>query len=206
MGAVVGGTIGAIVDVILAMIIIILRHMLYTNKRQRGSYFNFNSRHVPIHFVSSSQTAAVSTTTSSSSQPVITQAQQAPELRLSTHHNQNKQIPRLHTINPLTLPSLQPLLLLTGFIQTTLLTTKKTMRNLTCPHHTNHLQLYPAAPSEPDVPPTAYPATAAAYPPPTTAAYPPPTTAAYPPPATASYPPPTVPPAVVPPTVAGQGN
>ena len=33
--------------------------------------------HVPIHFVSSSQTAAVSTTTSSSSQP-LTQAQQAP--------------------------------------------------------------------------------------------------------------------------------
>ena len=74
MGAVVGGTIGAIV--ILA-IIIVLWHMLYANKRQRGSYFNFNSRHVPIHFVSSSQTAAVSTTTSSSSQP-LTQAQQAP--------------------------------------------------------------------------------------------------------------------------------
>ena len=70
MGAVVGGTIGAIV--ILA-IIIVLWHMLYANKRQRGSYFNFNSRHVPIHFVSSSQTAAVSTTTSSSSQP-LTQA------------------------------------------------------------------------------------------------------------------------------------
>ena len=56
------------------------------------------------------------------------------------------------------------------------------MRNLTWPHHTNLLQLYPAAP---DFPPTAYPATAAAYPPPTTAGYPPPTTAGYPPPTAA---------------------
>ena len=78
IGAIVGGTIGGVIVLIIA--IVIVRHVLLQNKRQRGDWFAFNTsttRHSSRPNII--RTAVVtSTTTTTSSQPVSTEPAQAP--------------------------------------------------------------------------------------------------------------------------------
>ena len=174
LGAIIGGTIGGVIVLIIA--IVIVRHILLQNKRQRGDWFAFNTtRNISRPNVIRAA-VVTSTATTTSSQPVSTEPAQAP-------------LPA-----PFDLP--RPEAQGSAYNQPS----NPTVTDAPPPAYGTHdkYSSYNEKDEKSDLPPpyqppyvdtaAAYPTAPQAYPPPSGYAYPPPTMAAYPP-GVASYPP-----------------